>query len=144
MCLCIVYNKEDQVAALASFDSYYDLLMLLDTNPLEEKFIKLNIFPDEEQHLCSDEDAACCPKIEVLLKKARSIIVNKGAVFFIEMVKIISQMKTYKELANHLIGKCSNFLSTHLGLWYIHSYMYIILTSLFMIYNYHSVVLIHT
>ena len=116
------------MAALASFDSYYDLLILLDPNPLEEKFIKLNIFPDEEQHLCSDEDAACCSKIEALLKKARSIIVNKGATLFIEMVKILSQMKTYKELAYHLIGKCSNFLSTHSALWYIRMYipMYII------------------
>ena len=111
-----MYNKEDQVAALASFDSYYDLLMLLDPNPLEEKFVQLDIFPDGEQHLCSDEEAACCPKIDALLKKARSIIVSKGAAMFIEMVKIISQMKTCKELAYHLIGKCNNFLSTHSGI----------------------------
>ena len=39
-----VYTKEDQVAALASFDGYHDLLILIDPNPLEEKLVQLKFF----------------------------------------------------------------------------------------------------
>ena len=106
----VVYVKEDQAAALASFDSYYNLLILMDPNPLEEKLVQFKFFPDEEQHLCSDQQATFCPKIETILKKARSIIVHKGAAKFIELVEIISQKKPYDELAYHMIGKCDFFL----------------------------------
>ena len=103
-----MYTKEDQVAALASFDNYHDLLILIDPNPLEEKLVQLKFFPVEEQVSCNNQTAGPSKvQIEALLNKVRSIIVHKGAVKFIELVGIISQKKPYDELACHMIGKCN-------------------------------------
>ena len=98
-----VYSKEDQVAALASFDSYHDLLILIDPNPLKEKFVQLNFFPDGEQ-IFNQITGPNIVQMKALLKQVRSIILHKGAVKFIELVQVISYKKPYDELACHMIG----------------------------------------
>ena len=94
------------MAALASFDGYHDLLVLIDPNPLEEKLVQLKFFPDGEHTLCSDQTTSSPNTVQMkeLLKKVRSIIVRTGAVKFIELVEIISYKKPYDELARHMIG----------------------------------------
>ena len=104
-----MYTKQDQVAALASFDNYHDLLILIDPNPLEERLMQLKFLPVGERVLCNNQTAVPSKgQIEALLNKIRNIIVRKGAVKFIELVGIISQKKPYDELACHMIGKCSS------------------------------------
>ena len=103
-----VYTKEDQAAALASFDSHHDLLILIDPNPLEEQLVQLKFFPSQEQVSCNNQTAVPSNmQMEALLNNARSIIVHKGAVKFIELVEIIRQKKPCDELAAHMIGKCN-------------------------------------
>ena len=94
------------MAALASFDNYHDLLILMDPNPLEEKLVQLKFFPDGEQVLCNNQTTGGpnAVQMKALLEKVRSIIVHTGAVKFIELVKIISYNKPYDELACHMIG----------------------------------------
>lgn len=103
-----VYTKEDQAAALASFDNHHDLLILIDPNPLEEQLVQLKFFPSQEQ-VSSDNQTAgrSNMQMEALLNNVRSIIVHKGAVKFIELVEIIRQKKPCDELAAHMIGKCN-------------------------------------
>ena len=111
ICICLVYTKDDQVAALASFDNYYDLLILMDPNPLEEKLVQLKFFPDGEQPLRSNQGAGSnMVHIEKLLKKTRIVIVHEGAAKFIKLITIVSQEKPYDELAYHLVGKTSLYI----------------------------------
>ena len=101
ICITIVYTEEDKKAAIASFDKYYDLMMMMDPRVIREKLAEINFFPSNAGERSAEQGT----QMRIILMGAKTIISAKGAAKFIDLVEVIVKQERYDEVGNHMIGK---------------------------------------